>query len=132
MGEDEGEAVGDMSSTVVPVTLTMPRPLLSFNNIRYFPLATDSCNLDLALSGVMPSDTVMVYISIISASSLRVELLLLLLLLLLVDTVTSVTACTEDPSAAMMLNSTADAKSLVEVSASDAPEIICNKPYSIV
>ena len=121
--------MGDMSSTVVPVTLTMLRPLLSFNNIRYFPLATDSCNLDLALSEVMPSVTVMVYISIISASSLRVELLLVLLL---VDTVTSVTVSTEDPSAVMMLNSTADAKSLVEVSASDAPEIICNKPNSRV
>lgn len=119
--------MGDMSWTVNPVTLTMPRPLLSFNNIKYFPLVTDSSNLILALSVVMPSDTVMVYISIMSASSLRVELLLLLLLVLtMVDTVTSVTVCTEDPSAVMMLNSTADAKSLVEVSANVTPEIVCN------
>ena len=89
MGEDEGEAVGDMSWTVNPVTLTMPRPLLSFNNIKYFPFMTDSSNLTPALSAVMPSDTVIVYISIMSASSLRVELLLLLFRV--VDTVTSVT-----------------------------------------
>ena len=121
-----GEAVGDISTTVVPVTLTMASPLLSFNSMKYFPLVMDSSNSIFTMSVVIPSDTVIVYTNIRSASSLRVELLLLSV----TDTVTSVTDRMEGPTVVMMLNSTAEAKSLVEVSDSDTPARICVRTNS--
>ena len=131
-----GADVGDMSTAVVPVTLSKVRPLLSLSSIKKLPLATALSNAVLALLVVMPSDTVIVYISVTPASSLRVGLVAVLMLLVapvdvlvasetMEETVRSVTVSTEGPSAVMMLNSTAEAKSVVERAASGTPVRVC-------
>lgn len=131
-----GADVGDMSTATVPVTLSKVKPLLSFSSIKKLPLATALSNAALALLVVMPSDTVIVYISVTPASSLRVGLVVVLMLLVVLvdvlvasetmeETVRSVTVSTEGPSAVMMLNSTAEAKSVVERAASGTPVRVC-------